>query len=160
MRVVFLDIDGVLCTWASMQLARRDPRPSQARFCRSSVDNLNRITDRTGAVIVLSSAWRCRCPSMSIALGSHIALEGVTAPVIGQTPRLKDEGGRVYRGNEIQAWLDDTGFREPVESFVILDDDSDMVHLSDRLVHVVNGMGTGLLPRHVEEAVAVLERRA
>lgn len=151
MRIIFLDIDGVLCTWESMKLPRIPPLPSHARFCQRSVANLNRITDVTRAVIVISSSWRCQSAPQSLSLGSHIAREGVSARIIGQTPRL-----RTCRGYEIQAWLDDACYRDPIESLVILDDDSDMEHLNNRLVHVTNGMDTGLLDHHVEATIKLL----
>lgn len=162
MKIIFLDIDGVLCTWDSLSLPRRTK--SFARFCKSSVAKLNEITDSTGAVIVLTSSWRRRIPSASLALGCHIALEGVTAQIIGQTPRLqarvwKDADGHTHngvpRGAEIQSWLDEND-DVSIESFVIIDDDSDMIHLSDRLVCVKNGMETGLRAEHVEQAISLL----
>ena len=46
--------------------------------------------------------------------------------VIGKTPVLHTE-----RGEEIQQWIYETGFDG---NFIIIDDDSDMCHLIDRLV--------------------------
>ena len=51
------------------------------------------------------------------------------------TPKL-----HVRRGLEIQKWLDDNPQGENVV-FVILDDDSDMEHLMDRLVQTDHEFG-------------------
>jgi hypothetical protein len=72
---------------------------------------------------------------------------------------LRKTPGGIYaaeaRGQEIQAWLDGAPrYGIEVESFVILDDDSDMVHLADRLVKT--SFETGLLDEHVDRAIAML----
>ena len=68
--------------------------------------------------------------------------------------RCRSRGPReTQRGTEIQAWLD--AWRgEPVESFVILDDEGDMAHLLPRLVQT--GWSTGLLHEHVQVARRLL----
>ena len=53
-----------------------------------------------------------------------------------------------------QAWLDRHIWRVPLEACVILDDDSDMAHLSARLVKTT--METGLTQAHVDRAVVLL----
>lgn len=52
MRVLFLDIDGVLNTHDFCDLALCGP------IHRDKMDRLNRIIDTTGAKVVVSSAWR------------------------------------------------------------------------------------------------------
>lgn len=114
---------------------------------------LDNLVSVTGAKIVLSSAWR-----------THIELEplytllkerGYTGPeLIGRTPSLNDRHVREWipRGLEIQDWLDNT--TEDVESFVILDDMENMVHLSDR--YVQTDPIYGLTPADVERATQIL----
>jgi hypothetical protein len=65
---------------------------------------------------------------------------GVTGKMIGMTPDLTNRGPVLWtsvpRGLEIDAWIKQyTEDREPVESFVILDDDKDMEHLMPHLIH-------------------------
>lgn len=129
-KIIFLDIDGVLnhagCTES---IYEHDP------LC---VAQLNRITDVTGAKIVISSTWRLGKKSEWIK-----ERLGITGLVIGITPYLckKNEKGwedHLERGKEIQAWLDqynqDLKQECKVTEFVIIDDDRDMCELIDRLV--------------------------
>ena len=155
MRVIFLDFDGVLNSAEWMN--SRDDRGG-CDLDRAAVARVQAICDRAGAVIVISSSWRClyEMPVLRDILRAH----GLTAEVIGRTPQIKGrtsplrclpEAERVQRGEEIAAWLRE----HTVASFVILDDDSDMAHLRDRLVQT--GFERGLQAEHVEHAVALLQ---
>ena len=140
MKVVFLDFDGVINThegaWDSAAIAR-----------------LNRITDATGAVIVVSSSWREAFPDPEDASRCEAPMatrttDGAPATLRCQACRgcqeetlaiLRDflAGSGVTakvigltpvldgepRGREIQAWLDEN--RKSVEGYVILDDTDD-----------------------------------
>ena len=133
MKVVFLDFDGPLIPIMSHENRRGLGEKAWPRC----VTALNRITDVTGAKIVISSIWRLSGMGDCV---THLRNWGVTGEVIGTTPRyLEDEwkGEKkilvaVPRGREIQAWLDE---HPDVESFVILDDDKDMEHLMPFLIH-------------------------
>src|SRR5689334_11685775 len=107
MKVVFLDIDGVV---APTGTKRRLPS-------RQCIEQLNRITAATGAQIVLSTGSRFH-PDVEAMLAEW----GVHAPIIGRTPLVNN--GQANRGQEIAAWL--AGCAEPIERFVILDDEPDM----------------------------------
>lgn len=150
-RVLFLDIDGVLNS-AEWFAKTKDVRSGLSRIDElqemldpRAVALLNDLLARTGATVVLSSSWR-------IAYGIGFIQRALMAR--GFAGRLRDKTPSIGspRGREIQAWLDRR--QEPVESFVILDDGSDMLHLSDRLVQT--SWGTGLQPEHVERAVQVI----
>lgn len=115
MKIVFLDIDGVLLNLESYSGGQRpDPK---------CLERLNRITDQTGAKIVVSSSWRYD-PNIAKVLKGW----GVTASIIGVTPCLAISR---TRGEEIFAWLQEhkDGYLG-VESFVVIDDDDDMGDLS------------------------------
>ena len=57
------------------------------------------------------------------------------------------------RGHEIQEWLD----RHPeTESFVILDDGTDMAHLASYLVNT--DFANGLEDKHVSQAIEILSK--
>jgi hypothetical protein len=144
MKVLFLDIDGVLIHHKSIPIhTARKPDPA-------CVKRLNEITDRTGTKIVVSSTWR-------MFEDFHITLKswGVTAEVIGKTP-ISYEKGRISlgatRGAEINTWLGETEF--DIERFVILDDNNDVDPLLGSLVHT--SMSTGLTELHVELAIRKL----
>lgn len=129
MKIVFLDMDGVLCTHRAC-IAVGD------RGIFSYLDPiacllLKRLLDKTGAKLVISSTWR-----------NFHTLEGFQAILSAACPglgtyilynedmwRTDDDGPR--RGNEIARWLEK---RNDIEEYVILDDDSDMEHLIGRLV--------------------------
>lgn len=124
--------------------------PDDHLFMHENVDEravarVQKIIDATGAKVVISSTWRL-LNSLS-KLQQLLKAHGLSGEVIGVTPR----GDRGERGDEIQTWMDKNG---PIESFVILDDDSDMAHLMDKLVQT--SFDTGLLDEHVEAAIKML----
>lgn len=134
MKVIFLDIDGVLVNRASFRLPGSGSG-SHAIAHPDCVAALNRILSTTGAFIVISSVWRKGGVSKirDILNGWGV----IEKRVLDCTPDLASKFGEVYvateRGDEIQAWLD--GYtRKPIEAFVILDDDADMKHLRRKLV--------------------------
>lgn len=120
MKVIFLDVDGVLCTPRSVTLSR---------WLRLSMDRqifdpvalfwLRRLVRRTGAAVVLSSSWReelyldepcCRAAVANL----YRRLEQNDTPITDVTPLL-EEGGK---GAEIAAWLE----QHPCRAFTVLDD--------------------------------------
>jgi hypothetical protein len=119
-----------------------------------TVGLLNEIVTRTGAKVVVSSTWR---KSYSVqALGKFLAWAGFVGEVIAKTPqdlpRIHDgpyATSSPLRGHEIQHWLDSQP--KPTPNFVILDDDSDMAHLSNR--HVKIDLAVGLTRENVEQAL-------
>lgn len=146
MKLIFLDFDGVLNGRDNLYHG----------ICPRRVIRLNRIITATGANVVVSSTWRkgLRCMELQDLLNSH----GFAGRVISTTPVLdrwvKEKGLylSVERGDEIQAWL--AGYRRPVESFVIVDDDDDMGTLSHRLVRTMDGRG--LTDEDADRCVAML----
>lgn len=121
MKVIFLDIDGVL-TNPKTKFRTADPE---------CVKHLNYITDSTDAKLVVSSTRRlCGFDSVN----NFLCKWGITGHIIGLTPDLSIEDGKlvigVERGEEIKAWLKDSIY----ETFVILDDDDDMGTVSQHLV--------------------------
>ena len=136
MKVVFLDIDGVLndaFTTADLM----DDLPK-----KEHLDCLKAIIDATDAKIVLSSTWRL-FPSARNDVKN--ALRNVGLEFIDKTKELRD------RASEIQEWLS----RHPeVEKFVILDDEEISGKFPDNLVQTT--FYRCLLPEHVEKAIKIL----
>lgn len=157
MKILFLDIDGVLNSQAYW---RRRPVIYRKRIHdldREAMARLNTVLDRTGATVVVSSTWRIG--HSRVELQQMLNAYGFTGTVFGKTGTGKDR--KKLRGLEIQAWLDthgsvgaDKGFKHHIESFAIVDDDSDMAHLMDHLVHTTNQ--DGLQDEHVEVLVRML----
>jgi len=137
MKVVFLDIDGV------MNNIRRWPKKAGRTWIDPmAVRRLNKITHATDSVIVISSTWRRFWNVKKI-----LQQAGVRGSIIGSTPFLTNEP----RGSEIQKWLAKHG----AEKFVILDDDSDMGNLREALIKTK--WDVGLTDFHVKKAIARLQ---
>lgn len=122
MKVIFLDVDGVL---NSEHWYRKNHRRHPER-CRveTAIDpryvrNLRKIIKRTGAKVVLSATCRGAVKLRQILKKYGIEIYDYT-PYIG-----------MERGIDIQEWIN---HHREVTNIVILDDDSDMCHLMEYLV--------------------------
>jgi hypothetical protein len=147
-KVIFLDIDGVMNSMRSMH---RLYHAGHGRFndipVHETVGPLNKIIKHTDAKIVISSTWRKLHNSFSMAY--ILFLCGVKGEVIDSTPVIHNK----QRGFEIKTWLEQ---RDDIEAFVVLDDDSDMDDVRDHFVKVNNKMG--LTYKNAEEAIEILTR--
>lgn len=142
MKVIFLDIDGVLVTRKSM--ADSDHH-KQSQFDPECVAQLKRILQLTGAVLCISSTWRFHLENLDWELAQH-GLPGY----IGHT-RFDRE--RRLRGEEIDDWMEP--IRGSIERYVILDDDSDF--LPDQMSHFVKcSMAHGLTAELADKAIGIL----
>lgn len=137
MKVIFLDIDGVLNSDRSCMALGGYPHPwpedgqDWYLFDSVAVALLARATSAAGAVCVLSSSWRILLPSLS-SLGRWLGV-----PIIDKTRQAQ---GNEPRGQQIQDWLD---AHPDVTQYAILDDSIDMLEeQAERLVRVppANGM--------------------
>jgi hypothetical protein len=108
MKVIFLDIDGVLVTYGYDAAYYNG---TDMPFHRPCVECINILIARTGCKIVISSAWRL---TQRLSLPTIFREEGIIGEIIGVTPSLGN------RGREIAAWLNAADGR--VTSFVIIDD--------------------------------------
>ena len=160
MRIIFLDIDGVLnCESAYLngecqyqEWIWEDGRKDHyQRFCVRSKELLNKLIDETGAKIVISSTWR----HSGIEFMRKVwEMEEMSGEIIGITPSLRTKGLHIPRGIEIQYYLEnDLKFhhinwdliiqqeymdRSGVENYIIIDDDSDMLYNQrNHFVHVL-----------------------
>lgn len=168
MKVVFLDIDGVLCTDRSFARTDKIPFPPDFhipfrngwdRLDDDCIERLNRITDATGALLVISSTWRlcCNGEEQFQYLIDYLGSQGVKARIIDRTPShmtMSNTRGKHGRGAEIKEWLDTTGQKLGVTSFVIIDDDADMNELIHKLVQTPEPTGIG--EEHVAACVEIL----
>ena len=130
MRVLFLDIDGVL--------NREGYRPAQSLGLRSWIEaelaarlcDVLRVID---AEIVVSSDWR-RGRDLELLRG-ELGAAGIDAPVIAATPEIQGP-----RWREIQSWMTEHG--RSAHQIAIIDDFHDMGPLMSRFVRVspLNGL--------------------
>jgi len=115
MKVIFLDIDGVL----NLYCESRDEYG--CCFHQHLVDNLKRLIDKTGAKIVISSTWRF---SGLVIMKEMWEKRNLPGEVVGITPNfMKHYGTTLCRGKEIDAYLEE---HPEINNYVILDDDNDM----------------------------------
>jgi hypothetical protein len=106
MKVIFLDIDGVLNCETT-----RNPRKFPYVADSKLLGRLRRLLDRTGAKVVLSSTWRCDPVGL-------LAVKYWRVPFIDVCP----DRPRSPRRNEILGWLS----KHPrVTRFVVIDDEDD-----------------------------------
>lgn len=121
MKIVFLDVDGVLNSHAWFA----DHGHERGHLDPEACARMQRLCDETGARIVVSSTWRLL--HKTEALRSMFKARGLTAHVIGGTPALSTR----KRGDEIQRWLDGASiFPIRPTGMVIIDDDGGMEHLT------------------------------
>jgi hypothetical protein len=151
MKVLFLDIDGVLNSerWYThrQKTVSMDEVSEKYPFYEidpESVKWLNYVTDTTGAKIVCSSTWRL---GRSVAaLAERFKSVGITGEIIDSTVHFggfKNVSYTIPRGCEIEYWLDQKKFqrinwskekqqeyldKSEVKNYVIIDDDSDMLY--------------------------------
>ena len=114
LRVLFLDIDGVLNSNEMFErvAARGAQLPlGYAQIDRQAALKVRNLVERTDATVVLSSTWRFGWPTPKIA-------QWIGVQIYGVTPILKSGGGR---GREITRWLD----RVAPVFYAIIDDDAD-----------------------------------
>lgn len=147
MRVVFLDIDGVL---NRIGFVPADDVPDGlAGWIEPELGaRLTALVRDTGAVVVMSSSWR---EDHTLAeLRAELALAGVDVPLIDLTPVRFGEP----RWTEIAAWC---GVHRP-DHFVIIDDLHDMGPLADH--HVRTNVLAGFDDSAADAARAVLQAQA
>lgn len=150
MKVIFLDIDGVLnhYYWYREHKDKSNLSYPISDFDPKSVSYLNNITDTTGAKIILSSSWRFDLDIINIL---HTA--GVTGEIIGCTPDLYSIYGSLCRGKEIDAVLNK---RTDIERYIILDDDTDMEEHQLPYFIKTNANGSGLNKTVMNKAIKIL----
>ena len=156
MKVIFLDIDGVL---NSRAYDRKRNWDEQTNIDETRLPLVKRIVDETGAKIILSSTWREHWnddPKLCGDDGNYInkTFAKFGLEIYGKTPDL---GITAERPDEIRAWLN--GATETVESFVIIDDYRyAWSELADRFVKTNPNFGLGLEEDHVLKAIEILNK--
>lgn len=136
--IIFLDVDGVLnnCT------SRSDLICDNSFYLLNScnVQILLKLIEETNSLVVLSSTWRKYAVAVSF-------LESNGIDILDSTPILDTLGS--LRGNEIRLWMlyNASKYISKNDSYIILDDDSDMLYwqrnnflLVDNMVGLTNNV--------------------
>lgn len=156
MKVLFLDVDGVLNAWHLPDGESHEGHPIHTQ----KVGRLQRILDETGAKVVLSSAWRHSHTLEE--MDALLTARGWRGELVGSTPDVwvQDASGLwtasmdadIRRGAEIRQWLED---HPEVTSYVILDDTDDMLpEQEERFVRTNPALG--LTEADADEAIRIL----
>lgn len=168
MRVIFLDIDGVVCTMRS-HLAFGDKGGLMQAWDVTCCQMIRRLCSKNGFRIVISSSWR-NSPDRLKLLDYYLALYGLIDHcykypnmITGskrtkvdqewKTPRFSYVKGKT-RGLEIQDWLK----RHPnVKEYLILDDDSDFLH-KQKPFHIKTDTDEGFSSKNFRDCYAIIDR--
>lgn len=155
MKVIFLDIDGVMNH--NSYFVRSDKHDRQA-FCPEATENLRNILVTCKAKIVLSSTWRKSYKNVRRLRKELFSHYGLNRYVIGLTPVIEDENNFFHseRGVEIRAYMDEHGIAE--EDMVIIDDGDDMNDLMHRLVQT--SYENGLTKEKAEAVIQLLSNES
>jgi len=156
MKILFLDIDGVLNSdeWfrANADHLEDGTLEPHRDLDREAVERLNQIIKATDARIVISSTWRKFYSFLG--LRDVLSANGFRYPlnIIDTTPHRPS----YYRGQEIGLWLHESRFQnvlatDSVENFVILDDCTDLDPFLNELVQTQ--WEGGLQDEHVAEVI-------
>jgi hypothetical protein len=142
MLVLFLDIDGVLCSWQSIHLFSRMAErgiisgSTYWHLCPIAISNLNNLMEEYPQMKIVISSTRRRYNTLD-ELKRFFTETGFyySDRFIGITPKQIDG-----RGNAINQWIKDCG--EEVEEFVVIDDDSfDMQPVWDHFFNIDQRVG-------------------
>ncbi len=157
MKIIFLDIDGVLNSeeWimenhekilaAQSSLIYR----GETEINPSALDMIKTLVEKTDAKIVISSSWRILYNKDEL---NKIFRESGwnNFELFDVTPHRLP--GRTIRGDEVNAWLNSFG-REKIEKFICIDDDSDF-YPDQNLVKT--SWKKGFQSQHLELALQLL----
>lgn len=180
-RILFLDIDGVLCTGEHLKALsagavvalspearalpedlRRDCTELDPRAMKRLNRFLLEMTDKgIHVAIVIASTWRLSCTLDELRQILYASGLWRAVPILGVTPKLAGaipvaEAPRRLRGTEIGSWLAEFHPELGQEDIVILDDSADMGNLLPRLVRT--RFEDGLQDEHVQQVRALLSR--
>lgn len=159
MKILFLDVDGVLVTGNSIKRAASDlgadadfstpdNHPSYA-FNYTSLLLLQQFVETTKVKIVVSSSWRENSAAYNWLL-NNLKKHHIDSAIVGTTPSTLSYSPR---GLKIRQWL----LNYPqVDHIVILDDDTDMHPFEDYLV--LTDFATGFCVNKYKKALQILEK--
>lgn len=165
MKIIFLDIDGVLNSdiymateeyiQATKDAGCADPggydvvlKAHHLHLDPQAVVLLNQLVDKTAAQVVLSSTWRLRYSLDE--MNEMLTMRGATFKVTDQTPPPR-RMSRTWRGDEVKEYLSN---KKDVESFVILDDINQFPSFTKNFVFTPEK--TGFTQAHFEKALKIL----
>lgn len=165
MKYIFLDFDGVINSEQffksplfykesdGQSFAQVALITSETHFDPAAIQLVNELVEKSGAQVVCSSSWRLRHTLDE--LNKMLSDRAATFKMVGMTPRGEPRPGtqKILRGDEIQEYI--SYMTVPPDSFVIIDDKSDMGDLRDRLVQTT--WEKGFRKNHLDWALRILD---
>jgi len=153
-KIIFLDFDGVLNSTRYHEkrgMLSFDEKKQEVEWYAQGIDPeavvlLNEIIERTGAKVVISSAWRCG--TKLDFLRKVLELRGFKGEIVGKTPYFLGEP----RCHEIREYFV-THIQHITPDYVILDDDYDAGIQGH---FVMTDFRVGLTKKDVDKAVDIL----
>lgn len=160
MKIIFLDIDGVLNSKEFFQ--NRQPTQGLNEIDEEKVKLLQQIVQATNAKIVLTSTWRIYDKADKVYQYLVDILAKYDLSIFDCTPWINED-----RPHEIAVWLSMWNalrdVHEHIFGFVSLDDDfTDKQYARYGMQHQLikttfYGEHGGLQPEHVQQAIDILE---
>ena len=157
MKILILDIDGVLNSTYWYKTRKRYPAPrtreqyDEMEFDPIALEMLNNMIVKLGLNVIVSSVWRLGDESFN-------QVKKRVKHVIGRTPHLPRPAGTSHeyceRGKEVEQWFRDRPKLE-VTRYAIIDDDSDFLPWQKPL-HIQTKFEDGLQFHHIEKAREIL----
>jgi len=154
MRLLFLDIDGVLNSREVFEKRYKEGRDTCWVISEEMVEVLNRIVESTGCKVVVSSSWRLgnTVEFLNATLKEH----GARFEILDVTPRCIVHFDEI-RGDEISESMKKYGVNK--DSILILDDDGMGArggqHFLDGRLLKIDG---GLQVHHIVQALQIFEK--
>lgn len=160
MRIVFLDVDGVLNFKGCLARSSKGYKGISDK----KMLLLKEIVEKTGAEIVLTSTWKCGWHKDETKI-TDLDAKYLIRKFHRQGLKILDktfEDSWLNRGRGIYSWL---ALHEEVTDWVILDDeifpDYEQYGMMEHLVKTEcsDVDGGGLQPRHVEQVISILNSK-
>ena len=156
MKVIFLDIDGVLNTDRAIR-QRKNQNNDQIHFDEEAMKNLNEIIKTTKSKIVISSTWRIHQNTENplwIAIIENFKRYKIDSEIISTTEKYENGSPQNPRWKEIKNWLESNKEKD-ITSFLILDDEWNMEDLNNNFVRCSPSIGIDR--KNKEDGIKILK---
>lgn len=152
MKIIFLDIDGVLCIpiRSGADLYSGQSSYTFEEFDKRCVANLNTILESDENIkLVISSIWRYNMRKLVDRFQSY----GID---VGRMVGSTEKNHTISRGHKILDWMDKYGMEE--DTWCVIDD-IDIPEVEDKLVQTKFDYDEGLKEEHILKVLTILDEK-